>query len=338
MKRFYVQAVFFILCLCFMSAISINVIRAKGECTVEGQAECVIEQESGRILYEARGDTRLPMASTTKILTAITVLENCSNIDEEILIPSAAVGVEGSSVYLKSEEKYTVKDLLYGLMLRSGNDCAVALALHIGGSIGCFSAKMNEIAQKAGALDSRFENPHGLPCKNHYTTARDLCYITRYAMQNPQFAEIVATEYYMPRNWKNKNKMLQSYEGAIGVKTGYTKEAGRCLVSAAKRGNMTVICTVLNCRPMYERSEKLINDAFSTYTNVLLLRNGTKLTVNDKCGVVTRDYYYPLSEGERERLEIRTSPCCTLKSEKKIGQFGIYLSKRLLFSGNLYKL
>ena len=338
MKRFYFQAISFFLCLCFISAISLKTVRAKGEKAVEGRAECVIEQETGRVLYEVRGDTRLPMASTTKVVTAITVLEHCPNIDEEITIPNTAVGIEGSSVYLKAEERYTVKDLLYGLMLRSGNDCAVALALHIAGSISGFSAKMNEIAQKAGALNSRFENPHGLPCKNHYTTARDLCYITRYAMQNQAFAEIVATEYYAPRQWKNKNKMLQGYEGAIGVKTGYTQEAGRCLVSAAKRENMSVICTVLNCRPMYERSAELLDDAFATYQKTLLLKKGMQFEVEGKRGTVTRDYYYPLSEGERAHLEIRTSPCFALKNEKIIGQFGIYLSKRLLFSGNLYKL
>lgn len=314
----------------------------KAETYAMGKAECVMELNSRRILYESCGDIRLPMASTTKILTAATVLEMCDDLQEQIRIPPEAVGVEGSSVYLKSGEIYTVEDLLYGLMLRSGNDAATALALHCGDTIDKFASKMNETAQKAGAFDSRFSNPHGLPCKNHYTTARDLSYITCYAMHNTQFQKIVSTQYYEPRHWRNKNKMLSNYEGAIGVKTGYTKEAGRCLVTAAKRGNMTLICTVLNCQPMYERSAELLGDAFKAYDYKPLLTAKTPLTIkngNQKMiGHSKKDFYYPLSEGEESQLEIKTFPYSTLKNQEIIGQFQIYLSKRLLFSGNLYKL
>jgi len=321
---------------CFLPICKIS---AKGEGGMEAKAECVIEQNSGRILYEAKGDLRLPMASTTKIVTAITVLDHCNDLQKKIEIPKEAVGIEGSSVYLQESEHYTVEELLYGLMLRSGNDCAVALALSFGNTMGEFIAKMNETAQRAGALNSRFENPHGLPSKNHYTTARDLCYITRYAMKNPIFSKIVATEYYSPRAWKNKNKMLTGYEGAIGVKTGYTKAAGRCLVSAATRNGMMVICTVLNCQAMYERSRQLMDDAFRSYRYVPLITSGTTLTVNECArGKVCTDYYYPLMQGEEVQLEIRTQPYSASKNQKVMGQFGIYLSKRLLFSGNLYKL
>ncbi len=312
---------------------------ASAENTSPGKAECVIELTSGRVLYESHGDTRLPMASTTKILTAITVLDLCDDLSREFAIPPQAVGIEGSSVYLKSGDIYTVEELLYGLMLRSGNDCATALALYCSGSLEEFAARMNETAQRAGALNSRFANPHGLPCENHYTTARDLSYITRYAMQNPVFCEIVSTKYYEPRHWKNKNKMLTEYEDAIGVKTGYTKQAGRCLVSAAKRDNMTLICTVLNCSPMYERSQELLNGAFETYKLVPLVTKGTKFNVSEKIkGEVREDFYYPLAQGEEAQLEIRTSAYSERLNRKIVGQFGIYLSKRLLFSGNLYKL
>ena len=161
----------------------------RGDNYTTGKAECVIDWDTGRILHEKDADLRLPMASTTKILTAITVLEYCHDLSKMIVIPQEAVGIEGSSVYLQSGDEYTIQDLLYGLMLRSGNDCAIALALHFGGSISAFCVKMNVIAQKAGALNSHFENPHGLPCKNHYTTARDLCYIARYALKNKIFSE-----------------------------------------------------------------------------------------------------------------------------------------------------
>ena len=313
--------------------------KVSAETIPQGRAECVIELSSGRVLYEYNGDTRLPMASTTKILTAITVIEHCKDLSQEIKIPKTAVGIEGSSVYLKAGETYTVKELLYGLMLRSGNDCAVALALHCSGSIEDFSARMNETAQRAGALDSHFVNPHGLPCENHYTTARDLSYITRYAMQNDLFQELVACKYYEDRHWKNKNKLLFTYENAIGVKTGYTKQAGRCLVSAAKQGGMTLICTVLNCTPMYERSKMLLEDAFATYKLTPLLRAGTRFSIGKEKGEVKENYLYPLAQGEEQQLEIHTFPIEKDEKNRKIlGQFGIYLSKRLLFSGNLYKL
>ncbi len=315
--------------------------KALAEVGSAGRVECVIECASGRVLYESRGDFRLPMASTTKIATAATVLRLCDDLQEEIIIPEEAAGIEGSSVYLKAGDCYTVEDLLYGLMLRSGNDCATALALRFGGSLSHFASDMNRTAQMAGALYTRFSNPHGLPAENHYTTARDLCYITRFAMKDPTFQKIVSTQYYAPRNWKNKNKMLYSYEGGIGVKTGYTKEAGRCLVSAAKRNGMTLICTVLNCSPMYERSSALLDDAFDAYQMQCLMKEGTLLPVqkgDEKMnGCVKEDFYYPLSDGEKEQLEVKTR-FISSKNKEIIGQFAIYLSKRLLFSGNLYKL
>ena len=306
---------------------------------VEAKAECVMEQNSRRILYESQGDVRLPMASTTKIATAITVLDLCEDIGSELEIPEEAEGVEGSSVYLKAKEIYSVEDLLYGLMLRSGNDCATALALYCSGSIGDFSARMNATAERAGALNTCFKNPHGLPCNGHYTTARDLSLISCYAMSNPTFRKIVSTHYYEPRHWKNKNKMLSVYEGGIGIKTGYTKEAGRCLVSAAERKGMTLICSVLNCSTTYERSVKLLDDAFSAYTNTKLLDKNEEIAfeVNGRkaVGYSHEEFFYPLMEGETEQLERRIIP---VFEGEIVGQIQIFLAKRLLVSTNLYKL
>ncbi len=313
---------------------------------LQAKAECVMEANSRRILYASHSDVRLPMASTTKILTAATILEECDNLGEEIVIPPEAEGVEGSSVYLKSGDVYTVEDLLYGLMLRSGNDCATALALRFGGNVAGFASKMNVTAQKAGAFESRFENPHGLPNGNHYTTAQDLSYITCYAMQNPIFRKIVSTQYYRQRHWKNKNKMLSLYEGGIGVKTGYTKEAGRCLVSAAERNGMTLVCTVLNCPTTYERSIALLDDAFSAYEYTCLIEENRTFALgsgrNQYKAVAKQAYYYPLLKEEKELVEIKTHELSAQEmgknKEKIVGQFEIYLSNRLLFSGNLYKL
>ena len=340
-KKKFVLIVLFLF-VCFLSIPMVNTHVGNAESLyVEGKAECVMELNSRRILYESNGEQRLPMASTTKILTAITVLELCKDINQEIIIPKEAEGVEGSSVYLKAGDPYSVEELLYGLMLRSGNDCAVALALHCCKSIEYFSVEMNKIAQKAGAINSNFKNPHGLPCADHYTTARDLSLITCYAMQNPKFAQIVQTQYFTPKSWKNKNKLLYNYEGAIGVKTGYTKEAGRCLVSAVRKNDMTLICTLLNCPTTYERTKALFDDAFRAYSYVPILKEGDRFNVNGMQGVSKQNFYYPLLEEEKEYLEIKTraSPKGYGKKNKEIlGEFQIYLAKRLLFSGNLYKL
>ncbi len=306
------------------------------------KAECVMEMHSRRVLYEERGDLRLPMASTTKILTCITVLENCNDLQTEYTIPKEAVGVEGSSVYLQEGNVYTIEDLLYGLMLRSGNDCATALAMHISETVANFTVKMNQTAQKAGALHSRFQNPHGLPQENHYTTARDLSLISAYAMHNPIFQKIVSTKYYEKRQWKNKNKMLTTYDGGVGIKTGYTKAAGRCLVSAATRGEMTLICTVLHSPNMFERSAKLLDDAFAAYSYTKLLgkEEVLSLTGNNIACTTREDYYYPLLNAEKDLVEIQTKAYEKkgVKSGELVGEFEIYLAKRLLFSGNLYKL
>ncbi len=355
LKRKFIYVIYGILLLTFFSTVTLyifaesynkTVVQSANVVYVEGKAECVIDANSKRVLYESHGDLRLPMASTTKILTAITVLEHCSNIYEEVKIPPKAVGIEGSSVYLKLDEVYTVEDLLYGLMLRSGNDCAMALALHCSSTAEEFSILMNQTAQKAGAMHSHFENPHGLPHPNHFTTVRDLCYITAYAMQNETYRKIVSTTYYQPCNWKNKNKMLTMYEGATGGKTGYTKEAGRCLVSSAQRDKLDLICCVLNCSTTYERSTQLLNDAFSAYKNIQIMSKDKPYPIynGDKeyFGYVKENISYPVLDAELELLEIKIYPITKrkkiIKNEEIIGQFEIYLAKRLLFSGNLYKL
>ena len=305
-------------------------------------SECVMDADSKRILFQSRGDVRLPMASTTKIVTAISVLEAVNDLERVVSIPKSAEGVEGSSVYLKSGEEYSVQDLLYGLMLRSGNDCAVALAVAVDGSVERFSSRMNETAKKAGAINSNFKTPHGLPKAGHYTTAVDLSLITAYALQNETFKNIVSTKFYEPRGWANKNKMLRLYDGAIGVKTGYTKEAGRCLVSAVERDGLRLICSVLNCPTTYERSTQLLDDAFAAYQKVTLLSEGSTYSIEKEGktieGVVKEEFSYPLMKEEIEHIEIVTNPYTHPIKKEIIGQIQISLFKRLLFCGFLYKL
>lgn len=228
----------------------------------ESSAECVIEVSSRRFLHEKDADTQLPMASTTKILTALIILEDC-DLNELVTIPQEAERAGGSSVYLRKGETHTVNELLYGLMLRSGNDCAVSLAVHRSGSVKQFSALMNIRAAQLGAEHSSFRNPHGLPEENHGTTARDLALISAAAMENKTFREIVSSKFYPPEGWRNKNKLLFDYEGACGVKTGFTQKAGRCLVAAAERKGRLIVSVVLNSPMMYERTKELLDRAFS---------------------------------------------------------------------------
>ena len=244
----------------FVLPVSLNAPN-RADAATASQGECVLDIYTKRFLHERNADCRLPMASTTKILTAIIIAEDCP-LTEKVTIPAQAEGVEGSSVYLRAGEVYTVEDLLHGLMLRSGNDCAVALALHHSGSIEDFSNVMNRRAVRMGADHSRFVNPHGLPDERHYTTARDLALISAYALENETFSRIVSCAFYEPYGWKNKNKMLYEYEGADGVKTGFTVRAGRCLVTSATRNRVRLVCVVLNSPQMYERTAELLDRAF----------------------------------------------------------------------------
>ena len=211
---------------------------------------------------------QLPMASTTKTMTALIVCENCLP-DAIISIPKEAVGIEGSSVYLKEGDVFTVKELLYGLMLRSGNDAAVALAIFTAGSIDNFASLMNYKAEELGLCDTHFVNPHGLHDKNHYTSAYDLCKLGCYAMRNPLFKEIVGTKSISvgsddnKRFWANKNKILNNYHGGNGIKTGFTKDAGRCLIASATRNDVTVVSVVLNRYNMFRECELLMDKAFA---------------------------------------------------------------------------
>lgn len=219
-------------------------------------------------LYASENERlRLPMASTTKTMTALIVAENCLP-DEIVTVPKQAVGVEGSSIYLREGEKLTVKELLYGLMLRSGNDAATALAIHVAGSVDNFAAMMNLRAETMGLKDTHFTNPHGLHDKNHYTSAYDLCVIGCVAMRNPFFKEIVATKFVTvgegdgKRFWANKNKILSTYDGGNGIKTGFTTDAGRCLIASAERNGVTVVSVVLNRYDMFNDCARLMDSAF----------------------------------------------------------------------------
>lgn len=252
---------------------------AKEAPTIEVGGMALMEVNSGRLLAEQNAHKRLPMASTTKIMTALLAIEHCS-LDEMVTVPTEAHGVEGSSMYLNDGEELLLSDLLYGLMLTSGNDAAVAIACHVAGSVEAFAELMNERARELGCTDTNFVTPNGLPNDMHYTTAYDLCRIAAKALQNETFRQIVGTTYHrtesgdVTRTLKNKNKTLWQYEGGSGVKTGYTKAAGRCLAFSAERDGTMLVGVVLNCPDMWNDAFDLLDYGFETYGTQKLVEAG----------------------------------------------------------------
>lgn len=239
---------------------------------LSARAAVLMEASTGQVLMESAAHERLPMASTTKIMTALVALEN-AELTKEVKISEKAVGVEGSSVYLKAGEILTMEQLLCALMLESANDAAAAIAIEVAGDIESFAGMMNETAARIGLTDTHFTNPHGLDNAEHYSSAYDLAMLARYALQNPDFARIVSTyKMTIPLNGDegirvliNHNKMLKYYDGAIGVKTGYTKRCGRCLVSAATRDGVTMIAVTLSAPDDWRDHTAMLDYGFSLY-------------------------------------------------------------------------
>lgn len=236
---------------------------------------CLIDAKSGAVLYAKNKDKRLPMASTTKIMTALTVLETVEP-NTVIKVPKAAVGIEGSSIYLMENEEISVENLLYGLLLESGNDAAEALALYCAGSDEKFSELMNQKAHDFGLIDTHFTNPHGLNDPEHYTTAYELCVIAANALENNTFKKIVSSQKYHAaingsdnvRFFSNHNRLLRYYNGCIGVKTGFTKVAGRCLVSAAQRDDRVYVAVTLNDGNDWKDHQKMLDFAFENFDSI----------------------------------------------------------------------
>lgn len=259
------------------NAISLTSSTTSPSINVSAKSAIAIETSSGEIYFQKNAHERLPMASTTKIMTALVAIES-GDLDRIICISPDAVGVEGSSIYLYPNERVTLKNLLCALLLESANDAAAAIAIEIGGSIEGFADMMNEKACELGLKDTSFKNPHGLDAEGHFTTAHDLAIITLAAMQNDTFRQIVSTyKMTIPQNeianarlLVNHNKMLKNYDGAIGVKTGYTKKSGRCLVSAANRDGVELICVTIDAPNDWQDHENMLNLGFSLYEQRLI--------------------------------------------------------------------
>ena len=280
---------------------------------ISASSGILLDAQTGRVLYEKDADKQSLIASTTKIMTALIVCEQ-ANVLDRVRIPPEAVGIEGSSMYLKAGEVMTVQELLYGLMLHSGNDAAVALAIYCGGTVEGFAELMNDKAHRLGLNNTHFVNPNGLDAPGHYSTARDMAVLAAYAMDNPIFAQTVSTKTVAAggRHLRNHNKLLWLLQGADGVKTGFTKKAGRILVSSCTRQGRRLIAVTMNDGNDWKDHQALMEQGFSQYSVQQLVQKGEcvgALSVisgeNDRVELLAdADFFYALSQGERTEIVI----------------------------------
>lgn len=321
-----------------------------------------IDRTSGRILFQKNAYDKTPMASTTKILTAIIALENC-NLQDIVPISNKSAHTSGSTLGITENTQMSMRDLLYGLMLRSGNDCAVAIAEYIGGDLNTFSKIMNAKANKIGLINSNFVTPHGLDDPNHYTTAYELALLTDYALKNEKFLEIVNTKTTtvtcgsIIKTISNTNELLGNYEGVYGVKTGFTFGAGRCLVTACKKNNLDIIVVVLGANTKQIRtadSIKVLNYILTTYKyydiqNIIyenfnnftsyFERNINLEKTTDTCTLELSSFtntIFPLQQNELLNINSEIYSLNTLsapiQANTKLGQLNIKLKEEILLS------
>lgn len=271
-----------IVCALLCTSLLYSLIIASSALEVSAKSAVVIESTSKSIVYEKNAEARLPMASTTKIMTGLIAVES-GRLNDTVTVDERMIGAEGSSIYLKVGEKLLLKDLVYALMLASANDAAEAIAVFLCGSIEAFAEKMNERAREISLSDTSFANPHGLDSPDHYTTAKDLAILTVYALENEIFKEIVSTYRYQiskneispARYLVNHNKMLCSYDGAIGVKTGFTKKSGRCLVSAAEKDGVMIVCVTLSAPDDWNDHKRMLDMGFGCFESVKIADAGS---------------------------------------------------------------
>ena len=329
---------------------------------INSRSAVVIDRKSKNIIYGKNENVKKAMASTTKIMTAMVVIQN-TNLNNTVEISKKAAGTGGSRLGLKTGDKITVKDLLYGLLLRSGNDCAVALAEYVAGSVPKFSNLMNQNAQMLGLNNTHFVTPHGLDEEEHYTTAYELAILADYALNNEVFAQIVNTKSYTininksSKTLNNTNELLGNLNGVYGVKTGFTNGAGRCLVTSIKRGDLDIICVVLGADTKKDRtrdSAKLIEYTFNKYEEIDIKEkikesfekwneiNGNRiniekgesskleLTLNDKDKIFT----YPIEKGTEDNINIEINANLNLKApvleNTNIGKIKVYYNAKEL--------
>lgn len=335
--------VFFFVCLLLQAGL----VLAVDSPHITARSAILMDQFTSRILFSKNAHEQLPMASTTKIMTAILAIES-GRMEESVTLSEYASLVEGSAVDLEAGEEKTVEELFYALMLRSGNDAATAIAEHLGGSVEKFAEKMTRRARELGAAQTSFLNPHGLHQEEHYSTAYDLAIIAAHAMSLSQFREIIAQREKRiswigrpyERVLRNQNKLLQMYETANGIKTGWTSLAGRCFVGAAALEGWQLVTEVLNAPQMWEDTIKLLDFGYAYYRWETVVEQGRQLkTVAVRGGREDRVVLQsgeglglPLKEGEAELLrfhfnvpEVLRAP---LQTGETVGSLQIYFGSQ----------
>ncbi len=326
--------------------------KAYGAPDISAGSAIVIDSASGRVLFEKNAEEKRGMASTTKIMTALLSIERLDTKSVVTVSPFAA-GTEGSSIWLSPGEHMTVSDLLYGLMLSSGNDAATALAEFTSGSVESFTVLMNEKAREIGAYNTHFANPHGLPADEHYTTAHDLALIASKAMKNDLFREIVSTKQKTiswegsewNRSLKNHNKLLTMYEYANGIKTGFTKKDGRCLVSSAEKDGLQLIGVTLSAPDDWNDHINLMNWCFDEYKPFVVCEKGKsagrlnteKTNVSSVGAEYGANFVMAAKTGEEEKIQekVSFSPLYPIKKGDKIGRADIYYEGQIAGSIDL---
>ena len=336
--------------ICIATAALFPLVTAGAEPSLSARSAVLIEAETGIVLYEHNAYEQRAMASTTKIMTAILTIE-AGDLDREFVVDSYAIMVEGTSMGLQEGDRVSRRDLLYGILLPSGNDAANAAAVSVGGSIGGFVEMMNAKAEELGLSQTHFVTPSGLDAKGHYTTAYDLAQLTAYAMKNELFREIVSSksatlEYGNPpyiRTLYNSNKLLSRYEGCIGVKTGFTDNARRCLVSAAERDGVTLIAVTLNAGDDWNDHEKMLEHGFGQVTAYPLETACSERVAvagtGESVGVYAEEATLALIPSHRERLISRVLlPRMVYEAEKGqgLGCIQFVLDGRVLKTCPLY--
>lgn len=316
---------------------------------ISASAAVVMVAQTGEVVYEHNAHKRLSMASTTKIMTAILALEESSG-EELVTVSANASSQEGSSIYLKTGEQVEMEDLVFGMMLNSGNDAACAVAEHIGGTSDVFAQMMTNKAKEIGAQNTSFKNANGLDAEGHYSTAYDMAVITAYGLKNENFKKIVSTKNAQIDNGetitylRNHNKLLWNYDGCIGVKTGYTKKTGRCLVSAAEKDGVTLIAVTLNAPNDWEDHKKMLDYGFENVKKQLVVGKGEILKEFniDKCifNAVSEDDVYISSKNNAKSesqiiLHTIKQPNFNIIKGEKIGYADILYDGKLIKTVNL---
>ena len=323
---------------------------------IQVPAAVVIDFDTGRVLYDKNGDEKRKMASLTKIMTSILLVENC-DMEEQIEVPKKAAQIGGSTVGLKAGDIVTAKSLLYGMLLPSGNDCAYTVAIHLGGTIENFAKMMNDKAKILGLTSTNFINPHGLDNENHYTTAKEMAYLTRYALKNPYIDEAVKTKSItinfgsFTKTLNNTNSLLRTYEKADGVKTGFTNGAERCLVSSATDNDRRYICVLLGAtttKIRFNTSKLLLEETFkkyktmdiSNYLKFYINVNVVKGKIPNYEESINDNMSYPLTNEEYDSIYIKQDIVQSLEAPvaagTKIGKVEVYLENEKLYEKEIF--